>query len=220
MQEYDLVINLVKNSNEAIIAIDLNGKVTLWNKGAERLFGHKEKDVLGKNIPFIKDKFNFELEAMLTKAKEDKPLSFKTTKETMDGKYIDLLINSNPILKNSIVVGVSAIIQEVNSLKKVCYLPFDEQPLHRESKRTFLEIRDIILLTLGSGKKTINQISSESGINWRTVEKHLTFLIGKKLVSEIFSSEYVRIFELTGHGVDYVGEIKDEELKKYIKIKK
>lgn len=217
MQEYDLVVNLVKNSNEAIIAIDLDGKVTLWNKGAERLFGHKEKEALGKQLPFIKEKFNFELETMISKAKESQSLSFKTTKETIDGRDMDLVINSNPIFKNNIVIGVSAIIQEVNSLKKVCYLPYDSQPQHRESKRTFLEIRDIILLTLGSGKKTINQISSESGINWRTVEKHLTFLIGKKLVSEIFSSEYVRIFELTSQGHDYVAEIKDEQLQNHIK---
>ncbi|MBI2653054.1 ArsR family transcriptional regulator [Candidatus Woesearchaeota archaeon] len=71
-------------------------------------------------------------------------------------------------------------------------------------KRTFVEIRNSILLSLASGQKTINQISSETQINWKTVERHLIYLIGKGWVREAFSSAYVRIFELTAFGKDYL----------------
>lgn len=71
-------------------------------------------------------------------------------------------------------------------------------------KRRFSDIRTSVLLTLASGQKTINQISNEAGINWRTVERHLVYLIGKGLVREAFSSAYVRIFELTAFGKDYL----------------
>ena len=71
-------------------------------------------------------------------------------------------------------------------------------------KRTFIEIRNSILTSLASGQKTINQISSEAFINWKTVERHLTYLIGKGWVREAFSSPYVRIFELTAFGKDYL----------------
>lgn len=71
-------------------------------------------------------------------------------------------------------------------------------------KRTFLEIRNSILISLASGQKTINQISSEAQINWKTVERHLVYLIGKGWVREAFSSAYVRIFELTAFGKDYL----------------
>ena len=71
-------------------------------------------------------------------------------------------------------------------------------------KRRFIEIRNSILLSLASGQKTINQISIETQINWRTVERHLTYLIGKGWVREAFSSAYVRIFELTAFGRDYL----------------
>ena len=64
---------------------------------------------------------------------------------------------------------------------------------------------------------TINFIATESGVNWRTVEKHLTYLIGKKMVSELFSSEYVRIFELSELGKTHVEEIKKREFGKLIK---
>ncbi len=71
-------------------------------------------------------------------------------------------------------------------------------------KRTFIEIRKDILKTLSVGQNTINHISSQTGINWKTVDNHLVYLIGRGLVNEVFSSEYVRIFELTEDGRDFV----------------
>ena len=71
-------------------------------------------------------------------------------------------------------------------------------------KRTFHEIRNYILMSLAGGQKTINQIASETSINWKTVERHLIYLIGKGWVREAFSSAYVRIFELTAFGKDYL----------------
>ena len=67
-------------------------------------------------------------------------------------------------------------------------------------KRTFDEIRYLILSTLIDGKRTINDISNKTQINWKTVENHLTWLTGRGLVKEVFSSAYVRIFELTDTG--------------------
>ena len=65
-------------------------------------------------------------------------------------------------------------------------------------------MRNSILLSLASGQKTINQISIEMGINWKTVDNHLVYLTGKSLVREAFSSSYVRIYELTAFGKDYI----------------
>ena len=72
------------------------------------------------------------------------------------------------------------------------------------AKRRFIEIRNSILLSLASGQKTINQISSEAQVNWKTVDRHLIYLTGKGWVREVFSSAYVRIYELTAFGKDYL----------------
>jgi predicted transcriptional regulator len=71
-------------------------------------------------------------------------------------------------------------------------------------KRTFEEIRKDILNSLSHGQNTINHISNQTDINWKTVENHLIYLIGRGLVIEVFSSDYVRIFELTEDGKDFV----------------
>jgi len=75
-------------------------------------------------------------------------------------------------------------------------------------KRTFEEIRELILVELAKGKRTLNQLAKESGINWKTTDNHLTYLIGKSLVIEVFNSPYVRIFELTEKGKGYVALLK------------
>ncbi len=69
-----------------------------------------------------------------------------------------------------------------------------------DKKRTFLFLRGCILKSLSTGTKTINQIAKENSINWKTVESHLTYLMGKGYAREIFSSQYVRIFEITDSG--------------------
>lgn len=71
------------------------------------------------------------------------------------------------------------------------------------TKRTFSDLRDIILMTLSPGKKTVNQIANESGINWRTVDNHMVYLVGKGLAKTVFSSPYVKIFEITEEGKEY-----------------
>ena len=70
-------------------------------------------------------------------------------------------------------------------------------------KRTFKELRHIILIGLLSGQQTTNQISIKTGINWRTAEAHLTFLIGKGFVAEVIKLKYVRIFKLTPIGEEH-----------------
>jgi len=73
-------------------------------------------------------------------------------------------------------------------------------------KRSFGQIRKAILLSLLSKNSTINSVSTDATINWKTCENHLTYLCGRGLVEEVFSSEYVRMFQLTGEGRLYLHE--------------
>lgn len=76
-------------------------------------------------------------------------------------------------------------------------------------KRKFSELRHSILNFLKKKKlSTLNNISRSTGINWKTVDNHLIYLIGKGFVKEVFSSPYVRIFKITEKGVKYLNKIK------------
>ena len=212
----DLFLNILNHSNEVIIALDLQGNVIFWNKAAENLFGYTEQEVLGKLFSLVKDNFSYELNTILTKTKEGLSNRFKTQKYNKKGEELEVVFNTHPLYLKDSLIGVSIVAYQLDLLKNVNYLNVNTELESKEHKRTFNVIRDIIVLTIGDEKKTINQISTDSGVNWRTVEKHLTFLIGKKLVSEIFSSEYVRIFELTNNGREHAGIIKKENRDKYL----
>ncbi|MFQ5816201.1 MAG: PAS domain S-box protein, partial [Candidatus Hydrothermarchaeaceae archaeon] len=42
--------NVLKSSADAIVTTDTNGQITSWNKGAERIYGYKAKDIIGKSV--------------------------------------------------------------------------------------------------------------------------------------------------------------------------
>ncbi len=44
---------IVENSGDAIVSRDLDLKILTWNPAAERLFGYKADEVVGKNIDFL-----------------------------------------------------------------------------------------------------------------------------------------------------------------------
>ncbi len=95
--------------------------------------------------------------------------------------------------------------------KKVGVVGFSSMNGMNGKKRTFSELRHIILIALLSGQQTTNQVSIRTGINWRTVEAHLTFLIGKGYVTEVLKSEYVRIFKLTEKGILHANSLLQQQ---------
>lgn len=91
-----------------------------------------------------------------------------------------------------------------HKMKKTKDISKDIRDARKSSaKRRFSELREIILHSLSEGQKTINQLSSETGINWKTVDNHLAYIVGKGYAKEIFSSRFVRIFEVTEKGLAY-----------------
>ncbi|MEM2934572.1 MAG: PAS domain S-box protein [Methanocellales archaeon] len=48
--------NIIESTGDAIIALDTRGNIVLFNDGAERIFGYKKEEVIGKNI--IEDKLS------------------------------------------------------------------------------------------------------------------------------------------------------------------
>jgi len=44
---------IIDQIHDAVVSTDLDGHVTSWNKGAERLFGYLAKEALGKHISFV-----------------------------------------------------------------------------------------------------------------------------------------------------------------------
>ncbi|MBU0461319.1 MAG: hypothetical protein KJ574_01900 [Nanoarchaeota archaeon] len=83
-------------------------------------------------------------------------------------------------------------------------------PENRQPKRSFEVIRQAMLLELVKGQKTINDLAKCSGVNWKTTQNHLVYLVGMGYAHEVFNSPYVRIFEITEKGKDVAKKIMEE----------
>jgi PAS domain-containing protein len=53
IQTKEYLESIINNSADAIVTSDLDGLVTSWNQGAEKIFGFSEKEVAGIFLPFV-----------------------------------------------------------------------------------------------------------------------------------------------------------------------
>ena len=47
------IASIVESSDDAILSKDLNGIITTWNRGAQRIFGYAAEEVIGKPVTIL-----------------------------------------------------------------------------------------------------------------------------------------------------------------------
>lgn len=82
----------------------------------------------------------------------------------------------------------------------------------RRKKRTFEELRSLILLALRKNNLTKNQISAKTGIRWEVVSHQLVTLRGLGYVDIFFEHEKMTIYTMTKDGEKYLIKIKRSSL--------
>jgi PAS domain-containing protein len=50
-KQFNFQSQLLENVKESVVATDLNGNVTYWNKGAEALYGYSAGETMGHRLP-------------------------------------------------------------------------------------------------------------------------------------------------------------------------
>lgn len=98
-ENQEKLVAILYDSNDAIIIQNLKGKILLWNKGAEEIYGYKEKQAVGMNIlkiiPKSKVKEAADFVKKLSQGKFVK--SFETERITKDGKIVEIVLTSSVI---------------------------------------------------------------------------------------------------------------------------
>jgi PAS domain S-box-containing protein len=111
----------VQSSHDAIAAKTLNGIITDWNQSAERIFGYKPKEIIGKSVLTLIPKDRQDEEArILKKIRRGKSLDhYETVRRRKDGQLIDVSLTISPIKgPNGEIVGVSKIARDITNQKQ------------------------------------------------------------------------------------------------------
>jgi len=113
---------IVQCSDDAIIAKDLNGIITHWNSSAERIFGYKEQEALGKPIALIiPPELQAEEVRILNQLRAGERIEhFETVRVAKGGKRVLVSLTISPVKDSSgKIVGASKIARDVTRIKEV-----------------------------------------------------------------------------------------------------
>src|SRR5688572_23005027 len=83
---------IVDSSDDAIVSKTLDGVITSWNRGAERLFGYTAAEAIGQHIfLIIPDDRRAEEEDVLARLRRGERIDhFETVRRTRDGRLIPI----------------------------------------------------------------------------------------------------------------------------------
>ena len=120
--------SIVEKAGDAISVVDLEGKVLYWNEGAEKIYGYKKEEILGKKL----SQFLYPRDERL-RAEEEKLMdqlmgrvkrgevvpNVEVKRQTKEGREIITSMTISPLRDaEGRIVGVSRICKDITDLKK------------------------------------------------------------------------------------------------------
>jgi PAS domain S-box-containing protein len=112
---------IVENSDDAIVGKDLNGIITSWNRGAERVFGYSAEEAIGRPITILAPSDRPEdIPGILARIQQGHHVHhYETRRRRKDGQIIDVSLTISPIRDASgRVVGASKIARDITQRKQ------------------------------------------------------------------------------------------------------
>lgn len=116
-----LLASIIATSDDAIVSKDLNGIVTSWNQGAERIFGYAAKEIIGRSILTIipLDRHNEEVDIIQRIRRGERVDHYETVRQHKDGSLVDISLTVSPV-KNAAgrVIGASKIARDISDKRQ------------------------------------------------------------------------------------------------------
>ena len=104
----------------AIVALDLDGRVTLWNRAATRLFGWSAQEVLGRPLPTVPEDRRAEFEDSRVRSGGGEDVTYETQRRRKDGSLVDILKSTSAIFDaQGELVGNLGILMDITERKQL-----------------------------------------------------------------------------------------------------
>src|SRR5580692_11371084 len=135
-----LLAAIVDSSDDAIISKTLEGIITSWNSGAERLFGYTAKEAVGQPISMVipLERRDEETRILARLSQGERIDHFDTVRVRKDGTKLEISLTISPVRDAAgKIMGASKIARDVGARKRV------ERELH-ESEQRFRTLADAL----------------------------------------------------------------------------
>jgi PAS domain S-box-containing protein len=120
-EQFRRLAAIVESSDDGIIGKDVNGIITTWNKGAERLYGYSAEEAIGKSVAIlIPPEYQDEEYAIFARVwRGDRFESYETVHKHKDGHLIDVSLTVSPTRDaEGKIVGCSKIARDIRERKR------------------------------------------------------------------------------------------------------
>ena len=110
---------IVQSSHDAIIGKDLNGRITSWNPGAERLYGYSADEMLGRHSSLLPDSASRAAEAILQlRILSGEHIEMvRTRRKHKGGAVLDVSLSMSPIVDEAgAIVGMSTASRDMSDV--------------------------------------------------------------------------------------------------------
>ena len=113
---------IVETSDDAIISKDLDGIITTWNNGAERLFGYTAPEVIGRSVTILMPPERVDEEpGILRRIRRGERIEhYETVRRRKDGTLFDISLSVSPLVDHDgKVIGASKIARDITERKRI-----------------------------------------------------------------------------------------------------
>jgi PAS domain S-box-containing protein len=141
-----LLAAIVESSDDAFLSENLDGIIASWNRGAERLFGYRAEETIGKPVTVIipKDRLDEETEILSRIRRGDRIDHYETIRRRKDGSLVEISLTVSPLRDGrGNIVGVSKIAHDITENRRA---QDQQQLLLREMNH---RIRNLFALSSG-----------------------------------------------------------------------
>jgi PAS domain S-box-containing protein len=120
-EQFRWLASIVEFSDDAIVSKNLDGIITSWNRGAERVFGYLAEEVIGKPIAILIPPERYHEENVILERirRGDRVDHFETVRRRKDGNLINMSLTISPMRDASgRVLGASTIARDITERKQ------------------------------------------------------------------------------------------------------
>jgi PAS domain S-box-containing protein len=151
---------VIESSDDVIVSKTLDGIITSWNPAAERLFGWRAAEAIGKHITLIipEERWPEEDDVLARIRRGERVDHFETVRITKDGRLVDVSITVSPVKDGAgRVIGASKIARDISERRRIeeerAALLAREQEA-RQAAETLNRTKDEFLATMSHELRT------------------------------------------------------------------